>query len=403
MISAEQDRSRRAPLVLLTCALAALLEGLDNQSMGVAAPKLLPEFSLSASQASIIFSATTAGLFVGAAVGGRLADRYGRSSMLKLSLLLFGICSLLTAVSIGPMTLFTARVLTGLGLGGAMPNFIALASEATHSSKRVSSVTLVMAGMPAGGLVAGLLALGGAIGWSWRVIFYVGGIAPILLAFLMRASPRPLSAELNPTDRLVVPVEPVLGALFGSSRALTTSALWCGFFFTQLVLLLMLNWLPSLIVGLGFSHEQASLASICFNFSGACGSVLLGRLHAGAHRRAWVLLTYGAIALAWSILPSVGHDFGLAASTCAVAGIFTIGAQLILFALAPLYYPPLIRGTGVGAAVAVGRLGSVVGPLYGGALLAAGGGSAAVLFGIVPFVIIGGAAAVALTWRPQVS
>jgi AAHS family 3-hydroxyphenylpropionic acid transporter len=99
----------------------------------------------------------------------------------------------------------------------------------------------------------------------------------------------------------------------------------------------------------------------------------------------------------------VGHDFGLAASTCAVAGIFTIGAQLILFALAPLYYPPLIRGTGVGAAVAVGRLGSVVGPLYGGALLAAGGGSAAVLFGIVPFVIIGGAAAVALTWRPQVS
>ena len=82
-------------------------------------------------------------------------------------------------------------------------------------------------------------------------------------------------------------------------------------------------------------------------------------------------------------------------------GVFIVGAQLILFALAPLYYRTAIRGTGVGAAVAVGRLGSVVGPLFAGGLLAGGSGSAAVLLAVVPFVVVGGSAAFALTWRKQ--
>jgi AAHS family 3-hydroxyphenylpropionic acid transporter len=400
-VESTEPTRRRAP-VLLICALAALLEGLDNQSMGVAAPRLVPEFGLSPSLASIIFSATTAGLFVGAAWGGRLADRYGRSWTLKVSLLLFGLCSFLTAVSIGAKTLFAARLLTGLGLGGAMPNFIALASEATHRSKRLASVTLIMAGMPTGGLIAGLLALGQVVGLSWRIIFYVGGIAPILLAlWIQRQGPAAESGALTPASSTRA-LEPVSSVLFRSGRAFTTLSLWGGFFFTQLVLLLLLNWLPSLFVGLGFSQAKASLASMCFNLCGAAGAWFLGRLHAGARRREWVVLTYLAIALSCAVLPRAGQDFVLAAIACGVAGIFTVGAQLILFALAPLYYPTPVRGTGVGAAVAVGRLGSVVGPLYAGALLAAGGGSATVLLGIVPFILIGGAAAVALTWCPQV-
>src|SRR5581483_10391367 len=163
-------------------ALASLFEGLDTQSMGVAAPRLVPEFGLSPSLISILFSATTAGLFVGAALGGRFADRYGRSATLTVSLLLFGICSLATSLSIGVKTLLLARLLTGLGLGGAMPNFISLASESVQGSRRIWVVTLVMAGMPAGGALAGLIALAQAIGWTWRDIFYVGGIWPVLLA-----------------------------------------------------------------------------------------------------------------------------------------------------------------------------------------------------------------------------
>jgi AAHS family 3-hydroxyphenylpropionic acid transporter len=198
-------------------------------------------------------------------------------------------------------------------------------------------------------------------------------------------------------------IESVAASLFGSDRAATTLLLWAAFFFTQLVLLLMLNWLPSLIGGLGFSRTQASWTSVCFNLGGSMGAGLLGRLHAGERRRRWVLMTYIGMAAALAAVASVGKIFAVAALACAVAGVFIVGAQLILFALAPLYYRTAIRGTGVGAAVAVGRLGSVVGPLFAGGLLAGGSGSAAVLLAIVPFVAVGGSAALALTWRKQCS
>jgi MFS transporter, AAHS family, 3-hydroxyphenylpropionic acid transporter len=192
-----------------------------------------------------------------------------------------------------------------------------------------------------------------------------------------------------------------MSVLFGERRARTTWMLWGGFFFTQLALLLMLIWLPSLIVGLGFSGAQASFASMGFNLGGAIGSTALGRLHAGRRRRLWVVVTYAAVVAALIVLPFSGRIFWLAAAMGTIAGIFIIGAQLILFALAPLYYPRATRGTGVGAAVAVGRLGSVLGPLYAGALLSGGGGSGRVLLGIVPFVAIAGTTAFALTSRPQ--
>jgi AAHS family 3-hydroxyphenylpropionic acid transporter len=130
--------------------------------------------------------------------------------------------------------------------------------------------------------------------------------------------------------------------------------------------------------------------------------MFLARLHAGSQRRLWVVLTYVGMIVALVAVPTVGKLFSLAALACGLAGIFIVGAQLILFALAPLYYERSMRGTGVGAAVSVGRLGSVVGPLFASVLLAAGGTSETVLLGIVPFVIIGGGAALALTWRETV-
>jgi MFS transporter, AAHS family, 3-hydroxyphenylpropionic acid transporter len=400
MNTAHQLRGSSARGVLVLCAAAAFLEGFDTQSMGVAAPRLVPDFGLSTAQASVIFSAATLGLFFGAAAGGRIADRVGRKQTLTASMLLFGMCSLLTCVSVGARSLFLARLLTGIGLGGAMPNFIALASESTPPSRRLASVTVVMAGMPIGGAAAGLIALGDVFGWSWRSIFYVGGAAPIALSVLLwrfLPEPRKLPLALQPVARL----ESITGVLFGAGRALTTLELWAAYFFTQLVLLLMLNWLPSLILGLGYSHTQASEVSICFNLSGGLGAMFLGRLHAGANRRLWVIFTYAGIAAGLAFMPAVGKAFWLVALAGGLAGVFIIGAQLILFALAPLYYRWQIRGTGVGAAVAMGRLGSIVGPLFAGALLSGGGGSAAVLLGIVPFVALGGAAALALTRREQ--
>jgi MFS transporter, AAHS family, 3-hydroxyphenylpropionic acid transporter len=401
-------RGARARSTLILCAAAALIEGFDNQSMGVAAPQLFREFSVAASEAGVIFSAATLGLFIGAAIGGRAADHLGRGRTLWVSLMVFGSASLLTSLAHGTLMLIVTRLLTGLGCGGAMPNFIALATAAVDPRRRLSAVTLVMAALPFGGALAGVIALGARLGWNWRSIFIVGGLAPILAAIFVR---RIIVEEHRdhrggtPADAAHAPVrvDTVGSVLWQTGRARTTVLLWIGFFFTQLMLFLMLNWLPSLIVGLGYSRTDASLASIGFNLAGSVGAVFLGHRHAGARRRMWVLITYGGILLSTTALAAVsafGTLFAVAALACALAGGFIVGAQLVLFALAPLYYPGVNRGTGVGAAVAIGRLGSIAGPVLAGALLVAGGGSASVLIGILPFALIAGSAAVGLTRRP---
>lgn len=388
-------------MTLALCAAAALFEGFDNQSMGVAAPRVIAEFALSTTQATLIFTAATIGLFLGAGIGGRCADLIGRKRTLIATLLLFGVCSCLTALAVGPKSLLTMRFLTGLGLGGAMPNFISLSSESTPADRRISVVTLIMAAMPLGGAMAAAVSLGGQVGWNWRIIFYIGGLVPIVTATLMlRLLADPRKADVATPTR-PVQLESLASTLFGRNRAPTTALLWAGFFFTQLVLYLMLNWLPSLVIGLGFTRSQASWTSVCFNLGGAAGAGLLGKLHAGKNRRQWVLTTYAGMAVALTAVASINKVFAVALLACAFAGVFIVGAQLILFALAPLYYRKPIRGTGVGAAVAVGRLGTVVGPIFAGVLLAGGSSSAAVLLGIIPFVLLGGSAAFALTWRNQ--
>jgi AAHS family 3-hydroxyphenylpropionic acid transporter len=383
------------------CALAALFEGFDNQSIGVAAPRLALEFALTATQKGVILSAAPFALFLGAAIGGRAADFLGLRRMLIVSMLLFGLCSLLTAVAVGADSLLVSRLLTGLGLGGALPAFIALSSEVAGPRGRLSTVTAVMAGMPLGGAMAALAALGERLGWSWRIIFLLGGVGPLLIALVMWWVLR-LSSEAE-GRRVAARVDSIRATLFAAGRAPTTLLLWTAFFFTQLLLLLMLNWLPTLMVGLAFSHAQASWASICFNVCGSLGAMFLARRHAGSQRRLWVVLTYLGVVAALLVVPSVGRVFFFAAVACGLAGGLIVGAQLILFAIAPLYYERSMRGTGVGAAVSVGRLGAVVGPLFASVLLAGGGTSETVLVAIVPFAIIAGGAALCLTWRDGIS
>jgi AAHS family 3-hydroxyphenylpropionic acid transporter len=413
-MAAAETSARRAlaaptpSLTLALCGAAALFEGFDNQSMGVAAPMLFRQFSVAPSQAGIIFSAATFGLFFGAAIGGRVADHIGRQKTLTISLLLFGLCSLLTAASASARMVLVARLLTGLGCGAAMPAFISMASESVSATRRLAAVTLVMAALPLGGALAGVMALGDSLGWGWRPIFIVGGIAPIAVALALLVTfhrlPRAGAALLQQASTGHASPTMPISTILWAGRARATTLLWIGFFFTQLVLFLMVNWLPSLIIGLGFSRSEASLSSIGFNLAGCLGAASLGRFHAGPRRRLWVILTYGGIVVALLgllAMSALGKVFVVAIIASALAGVFIIGAQLILFALAPLYYSAANRGTGVGAAVAVGRLGSVAGPLLASAVLTAGSGSAAVLAAILPFVILAGAAALGLTWQAQ--
>lgn len=391
--------------VLVLCAFSALLEGFDVGSMGVAAPKLVPAFGLTLGQAGLVFSATTLGLFFGAMLGGRAADLIGRKQALIVALLVFGACSWVTPFTTGYVSLLVARFITGLGLGAAMPNFITLASESSPAERRLSVVTIIMAGLPFGGCLASLVALLNGFGFGWQGIFYVGGLLPILIALaVIWVIPADRASAQNTVATNVVseaPAVSVFTTLFGGSQKSTTLLLWTSFFFTQIVLLLLLNWLPSLMRMSGFSHERASAIQIAFNFVGGIASLFLGRLQEGRQRSAWVLITYVGVALTLIGVGAAKGDFWLALLAAAVAGGFVVSAQMVLYALPPLYYPAATRGTGVGAAVAAGRLGSVVGPVFAGALLSAGGTAASVMLAIEPFVLVAGAAAFALSKRKR--
>lgn len=174
-------QSARAKITLLLCFAIAIFEGFDLQSMGVAAPRMRAEFMLDNGQMAWAFSAAILGTLPGAILGGRFADIVGRKKILIFSILLFGIMSLLTAYAANFSLLLLIRFCTGLGMGGALPMMITLASEAVPDKYKGTAVSIMYSGIPFGGLLTSVVAMSLAGDAEWRHIFYIGGIAPILL------------------------------------------------------------------------------------------------------------------------------------------------------------------------------------------------------------------------------
>ena len=400
-----------ATLTLALCGVAALVEGFDTQATGVAGPRIIREFALSPAVAGWLFTGGTLGQAIGSIIGGRAADYVGRNWALIASLLLIGVCSLATVVATGLAPLFVTRVLGGLGLGGAMPNFITLASETVAPERRQKLVTLLMSALPLGGTIASVTSLGSGLGWGWRTIFLIGGVMTLAIGVLSiwTISDSVPSARDSGSSSANAPAmsdpaprpERLLRVLFGGGRAGATLLLWVTFFCTQATLLLMLNWLPSLVVRSGFTFAQASWTQVCFSVSGVFGGYVVGSLQAGTWERTGVATTYLAIAAALAAAGIAGHVYWMLLLASAAAGVFIIGSSLGLYGRVPLFYGRPIRASGVGGAATAGRVGSAVGPLFAGLLLAGGGNTATVLLGIEPFVLIGGAAALALCWCRQ--
>lgn len=386
-----------AGLIVFICFLIAAVEGYDIQAFGVAAPRLIPDLGLDPSRQGWAASAAMIGLVLGAFVGGWAADRMGRKPVLLASVLTFGAFSVATALSQGYEGLLWARFLTGLGFGGAMPNLIAVASEISPPQRRAATVTMMFCGMPAGGASVALLArlLGDEL--SWRTLFMVGGVLPLVLA--------PLVFFLLPETR----PEPDAGAdrsawrgLFGERRAAATLILWGVFVLTLLVLYLMLNWLPTLVVAKGLTAEDGSAAALSFNLVSIAGALLLGFVVDRAGYRWPVTLTFLLLALTMGALAAAGTLSPVLALS-GLAGFLLLGAQYALYAVIPSLYPAQVRAAGTGAAVAIGRLGSIAGPLVAGELRAAGY-SAGQVFGLmIPVVLAAAAGVLVLSWlaRPH--
>ncbi len=383
----------RAGITLALCFCAAVIEGMDLQSMGIAAAGIASEFHLSKEALGRVLTASPLGLFIGAFIGGRCADVWGRKTALVLSVIVFGGFQLATAWAPGYGALLAIRLLCGLGLGGAFPNLIALTAEASGGRNNILNVVITAAGMPAGGAIAATIGyLAGPWG-DWRTVFYVGGIAPLLLAPIMaRALPE---SNLFRQARTAAPVARrpgVFHILFHRARIRQTVLLWIAFFSTALVLHLLLNWLPNLMVAKGFTRPQAFLIQIVFNIGAATGSVALGWQMQNRPNRALLLVCYAGLAASLLIVASLGHELLLVAAVVACVGTCVVGSQFVLYGLCPAYYQTIARGTGTGASVAASRLGSATGPYWAGLLLGAGASATQVLQSLLP---ITGAAALA--------
>lgn len=375
--------------IIILCFLAAVFEGFDIQSMGVAAPQVAPALDLDAQRMGMVLSASIFGLMIGAAWGGWASDRYGRKNTLMLSLVVFGCFSLLTALAGSFGAMMAIRVATGVGLGGALPNIIAMVSDAAPPKLRVTLLGIVYSGLPIGGAFAGVIA--GFVGSTgWAHVFIVGGVGPLLLAPLI-ALAMPTGGPV-PAQSSTPSAEP--SETLWRGRAGPTLMLWMAYFFTLLAVYLLLNWLPTLMLAKGIDRDVAPQAAIYLNAGAIIGSLILGQLADRGSMRAILLTTYSGMLLSLIFLSLADRDVAMLA--CFVAGFFIIGGQLVLYALAPIVYPLSIRGTGIGAAVAVGRVGSALGPLLGGIALSAGlGGNAAYLIA-APGLVLAAAAALLL-------
>jgi MFS transporter, AAHS family, 3-hydroxyphenylpropionic acid transporter len=389
-----------AAITLGLCFAIALLEGLDLQSVGVAAPRMAREFNLSVSQMGLAFSAGTFGLLPGAMFGGRLADRIGRKRVLVISACLFGLLSIATALVSDFQTLVIVRVLTGIGLGGALPNLIALSSEAVSPRSRSTAVSVMYCGIPFGGVIASAIGVLSAGDAEWRHIFYVGGAGPLILVPLLLAFlPESKAFEKASRDGSVKPA-PVGEILFGASRGFSTLQIWISYFCTLIVLYFLLNWLPSLMAARGLARAEVGYVQMFFNVGGGIGALCIGMLMDRMRASVVVAGMYIGIIASLAAL-SMAPGFTALTVSAFFAGMFVIGGQSVLYALSAAFYPTAMRGTGVGAAVAVGRIGSVVGPLAAGQLLAMGRSSSVVIGASIPVTLIAAIAALLLIRRPR--
>jgi MFS transporter, AAHS family, 4-hydroxybenzoate transporter len=381
--------------VLLICAAVLFVDGFDTQAIGYVAPAVAQDWKLARGALGPVFSAGLFGLMIGALVLGPVADRIGRRRIVIVCTAVFGIGTLATVLAGDVSSLLVIRFLTGLGLGGAMPNAVALTSEFSPQRRRATMIMAMFCGFSIGAAVGGLLAAALIPAFGWRSVFVVGGVTPLLLVpYLVVRLPESvrflalsgrandgvaaLLARIAPSVRhpagtrfvvheIRLPGIPVVH-LFEGGRAWVTLALWALFFMSLLDLFLLSNWLPTVLNDLGASVSAAAVVGSMLQVGGVIGAFALGRFIDRFSFRALALI-YFVAAIAVAAIGFSGHSIALSAIAIFCAGFCIVGGQGACNALSATSYPTTIRSTGVGWALGIGRVGSIVGPLVGGIML----------------------------------
>jgi AAHS family 4-hydroxybenzoate transporter-like MFS transporter len=383
--------------VIGACAAAIFFDGFDAQAVGYVGPNLIKSFRIAPSALGPVFSAGLVGIMLGALFIAPLADRLGRRPVILASIVTFAVFTLATAWAGSIQALLWLRLLTGLGLGGCMPNAIALTTEYSPPRLRGFLVTLMFNGFTLGSLLGGVLAHQLIPVFGWRAVFIAGGALPLLLVpvlwftlpeslrflALTGRNPAAVAAALRRAKSLETPqsmaarlraqegvVKRSMRELFNEGRGRATAVLWVVFFMSLLDVYLLVSWLPTALNQAGVPAQTAIVLGSLLQVGALIGTLVCGL---GLDRFGGNAVLVPAYLLAALSIAAIGmySSSSLALTTVAVvlAGAGIIGGQTAANALAAGSYPTQIRSTGVGWALGIGRIGSIVGPLVAAALL----------------------------------
>lgn len=383
------------------CMFVMMLDGFDTQAVAFVAPSLMAEWKLTPSALGMIFSSVLFGAIIGAFVFGYVADRIGRRYTLAICVAWFGALNFLNAFAHSFETFLALRFLCGLGLGGAIPNVIAMVSEYAPLRWRATLVSMAWAGFGLGAVSGGLVSIPLIASFGWHSVFVLGGVLPIIVApvvaiampesikFLSlaaenRAQIAAILRKIDPASRYASDDNFMLDearhgggqflALFRGGLAIGSVFLCFALFMSLLLVYLFINWIPLLLKASGLSMQNAIMGTVIFNLAGVIGSLGCSWFIDRNGRRAipTLIVVYLAGAVSVASIGFAGGTLGSIMLTIFLSGFFVIGVQLSLNAVIAAYYPTSIRGTGIGWSQVVGRTGSLIGPIVGGSLVAYG-------------------------------
>src|SRR5918994_2014580 len=402
--------------VVALCWVAVALDGFDLVVLGAVTPALLEyqSWGLTAPQVGAITSYGLFGMLIGALGIGTLADVIGRKRSILLSVVGFSVFTALCALAPTPGVFGILRFLAGLGLGGLIPTAATMVSEYARMRRGGSSITFMMTGYHVGGVLTALLAIPVLPSLGWRAMFVIGALPAILLVPLITRGRRAEAEELASRYGISLEAEEVreveteeraaegggfgaLKTLFSGGYLLATLAFWVASFMGLLLVYGLNQWLPEIMRQSGYALGAALAFLLVLNVGAVLGLLVAGPL-SDRYGSKVACAGWFALAAVFLFLLSIQLPLLLTYAVVLITGVFVFSAQVLLYAYVSKHYPTSGRGTALGWAAGIGRIGAICGPILGGVLLGAG---LAVPWGFYAFAAVGLLGCVFITVVPR--